>query len=70
MNRETEGIVPRHARMTVEAYDLDGKKYVIRVREDISVAFQHELDHLDGILFTDKIDTKNPYKGKDIYRAL
>ena len=70
VNRETEGIVPRHARMTVEAYDLDGKKYVIRVREDISVAFQHELDHLDGILFTDKIDKEDPYKYCDLYRPI
>lgn len=70
VNRETEGIVPRHARMTVEAYDLDGKKYVIRVREDISVAFQHELDHLDGILFIDKIDKNNPYKNADVMREI
>lgn len=70
VNRETEGIVPRHARMTVEAFDLDGKKYQIRVREDISVAFQHELDHLDGILFIDKIDKKNPYKNAENMREI
>lgn len=70
VNRETEGIVPRHARMTVEAYDLDGKKFTIRVREDISVAFQHELDHLDGILFIDKIDKKNPYKNAEFMREI
>lgn len=70
VNRETEGIVPRHARMTVEAYDLDGKKFQIRVREDISVAFQHELDHLDGILFIDKIDKKNPYKNAENMREI
>lgn len=70
INRPTTGIVPRHARMKLEAYDEYGEKYEIRVREELSVAFQHELDHLDGILFTDKIDAKNPYKGKDIYRAL
>ena len=33
-------------------------------------AFQHELDHLEGILFTDKIDPKNPYKNKDLYREI
>ena len=70
INRPTCGIVPRHARMTVEAFDESGNPYTIRVREELSVAFQHEIDHLDGILFTDKIDPKNPYKGKDIYRAL
>lgn len=70
INRPTTGIVPRHARMTVEAYDEYGNPYSIRVREDLAVAFQHELDHLDGILFTDKIDPKNPFKGKDIYRSI
>lgn len=70
INRPTCGIVPRHARMTVDAYDEDGNPYTIRVREELAVAFQHEIDHLQGILFTDKIDPKNPFKGKDIYRAL
>jgi peptide deformylase len=70
VNRYVEGIVPRHARMTIEAYDENGEKYSIRVREELAVGFQHELDHLDGILFTDKIDSKNPFKNKDKYRAL
>lgn len=70
VNREVEGIVPRHARITVEAYDENGDLYDIRVREDMAVAFQHELDHLDGILFVDKIDKKNPYKNKDLMREI
>lgn len=70
INREVEGIVPRHARMTVEAYDEDGNKYTIRVREELSIAFQHEMDHLNGILFTDKIDKKNPYKDSEIMREI
>lgn len=70
VNRPTEGIVPRHARMTVEAYDEEGNLYSIRVREELAVGFQHEMDHLDGILFTDKIDPKKPFKDKDKYRAL
>ena len=70
VNREVEGIGPRHARITVEAYDENGDLYDIRVREDVAVAFQHELDHLDGILFVDKIDKKNPYKNKDLMREI
>ena len=70
VNREVEGVVPRHARITVEAYDENGDLYDIRVREDVAVAFQHELDHLDGILFVDKIDKKNPYKNKDLMREI
>lgn len=70
INRPTTGIVPRCARMRVEAFDEYGNMYEIRVREELSVAFQHEIDHLDGILFTDKIDAKNPFKNQDKYRAL
>ena len=70
VNREIEGIVPRHARITLEGYDIDGNKIKIRGREELAVAFQHELDHLNGILFTDKIDKKDPYKYEDIYRPI
>lgn len=70
VNREVEGIVPRYARITVSAYDENGEQYTIRVREDISVAFQHEMDHLDGILFVDKIDKNNPYKNSNLMREI
>lgn len=70
INREVEGIIPRHARITVEAYDEDGKKYTIRVREEIAVAFQHEIDHLNGILFPDRIDPKHPFKGSTSAREI
>lgn len=70
VNREVDGIVPRYARLTVEAQDLEGNTYRIRVREDISVCFQHEIDHLNGILFVDKIDKKNPYKNANLYREI
>ncbi len=70
VNRETEGIVPRYARVTIEGYDMDGNKIKIRAREDLAIIFQHEIDHLNGILFTDYIDPKDPYKGQDIYRAI
>ena len=70
VNREVDGIVPRYARVTVEGYDVDGNKIRIRAKEELAIAFQHEIDHLNGILFTDKIDKKNPYKDADKYRAI
>ena len=70
INRETEGIVPRYARVTVEAQDIEGNPYTIRVREDLAVAFQHEIDHLNGILFIDKIDPKDPYKNQENMREI
>jgi peptide deformylase len=61
VNREVEGHVPRYARVTVEGYDIDGNKIRIRAREELSIAFQHEIDHLNGILFYDRINKKKPF---------
>jgi len=61
INREIEGHVPRYARVTVEGYDMDGNKIKIRAREDLSIAFQHEIDHLNGILFYDRINKDKPF---------
>ncbi len=70
VNRPTEGIVPRFARINITYQDIDGNEKEIRVREDISIAFQHEIDHLNGILFVDHIDKNNPYKNKDYMREI
>ncbi len=70
VNRPVEGIVPRYARVTMEAYDMEGRLIHVRAREDLAICFQHELDHLNGILFTDHIDPKNPFKDKDLYRGI
>ena len=70
VNREVEGIVPRCARVTIEGYDMNGNKVKYRGREELAIAFQHELDHLNGIMFTDRIDKDDPYKNADIYRAI
>ena len=61
VNREVEGHVKRYARVTVEGYDEDGDRIRIRAREELSIAFQHEIDHLNGILFYDHIDKKKPF---------
>lgn len=70
VNRPVDGIVPRYARVTVEAYDLEGRKIHVRAREELAIAMQHEIDHLNGIIFIDHIDKKNPFKGKDQMRAI
>lgn len=70
INREVEGIVPRCARIKAEYYDINGNKQTIRLREELSIAFQHELDHLNGILFIDRIDKNNPFKNQANMRAI
>ena len=61
VNREVEGHVPRYARVTIEGYDLEGNQIRVRAREELAIAFQHEIDHLDGILFYERIDPKKKF---------
>lgn len=70
VNRDVEGHVLRHARVTVEGFDEDGNKISVRAREDLSLAFQHEIDHLNGILFYDRIDPKKPFYSEDEIRLI
>ena len=70
VNRDVDGIIPRYARVTVEGFDTEGKKVKFRVREELAIAFQHEMDHLNGVLFYDYIDPKNPHKDADLMRAI
>ncbi len=58
-----EGHVYRNARVTIEAYDAIKKENItVRARGFLAIAMQHEYDHLDGILFYDRIDEKDPFK--------
>lgn len=70
VNREVEGHIPRYARVTVEGYDEDGNKIRIRAREELSIAFQHEIDHLNGILFYDRIDPNHQFYTEDEMRLI
>jgi len=47
--------VRRHASVVVKALNLDGEEKTYRAEELLAVAFQHEIDHLDGILFVDHL---------------
>lgn len=47
--------VRRAARVKVKAQDVQGKYFEIEGEELLARAFQHEIDHLDGILFIDHL---------------
>lgn len=48
------GTVGRYEKTTVEAYDVFGKKFERGGADLLAEIFQHEIDHLEGILFIDK----------------
>lgn len=60
-----EGFVPRNKRITVEYYDLDGNKLKKRFKDYPAIVIQHEIDHLNGILFYDHINTQDPFMMPD-----
>ena len=47
--------VVRPAEITVKALDRDGKEYKLKGKGLLAQAISHELDHLEGILFVDKM---------------
>jgi peptide deformylase len=49
--------VKRYEKVTVKALNIDGKKLEFDADGILSVIMQHEIDHLDGILFIDRISS-------------
>lgn len=49
------GTVKRHLKITVETSDADGKPMKFTAEGMFARVVQHEIDHLDGVLFIDKI---------------
>ena len=48
--------IKRAKKVTVKAQDLSGKIFELTVTNFEAVAIQHEIDHLDGVLFIDRVD--------------
>lgn len=54
------GKVMRSKQTTIEAFDENGDRFVMGASGLLSQIFQHETDHLEGVLFTDKaVDVVN-----------
>lgn len=50
-----EGTVKRHKNIQVEYVDLKGNLQTKKVKDLNAFIIQHEIDHLDGILYADKV---------------
>lgn len=48
-----EGLVERPKKVTVEALDIEGVKRIYKGEDLLARCFCHEIDHLDGIMYTD-----------------
>lgn len=57
-----EGYVYRPARIKVKAYDAIRKEnVVIKVKDYLSMVFQHEFDHFNGTLYYDHLNKEDPF---------
>lgn len=65
VDRNVPGYVVRHARVTVEYFTKDGEKKRIKLKGYNSIVVQHEIDHTNGIMFYDRINTNNPFEIKE-----
>ncbi len=48
------GTVDRHESVTIKGYDREGKEVRVKAKGWLARVFQHEIDHLDGILYIDR----------------
>lgn len=62
VDRPVHGFVPRYESVKVKGYNLDGQEVVMKFKGYQAIIIQHEMDHLDGIMFYDRINQENPFK--------
>ena len=67
---EHEGYVPRKNKVTVKYYDINGKEKIVEAEGFIARVIQHEVDHLDGILFIDRMTPAQKLKIKKQLKKL
>ncbi len=51
------GLIPRHQEIEVEYTTLEGDRLRQTLTDFVARIFQHELDHLNGLLFIDRLET-------------
>lgn len=61
VDRPVQGFVPRYQKIKVKAYDPQGNEVLLSLKGYGAIVFQHEIDHLNGVMFYDHINKQNPY---------
>jgi peptide deformylase len=62
--------IKRYENVTIEYQDRDGNDKVLEANGLLSIAIQHEIDHLNGILFIDKLSYSRRKKFEKEYKQL
>lgn len=61
VDRAVNGYVPRYQKITVAYQDETGQTHEKTLRGIAAIVVQHEIDHLNGVMFYDHINPTNPY---------
>jgi len=69
-NAHIFGPVKRTDEITIEAQNEKGEKFVLEAQYLLARVIQHEFDHINGIIFTDKISDYKKIMSRDEYRKL
>lgn len=64
------GEVSRHRAIRVRALDRHGKPFTLRLKDWDARIFQHEIDHLDGVLYIDRLTDPDNFWTEADYAAL
>ncbi|WP_283234805.1 peptide deformylase [Pseudoalteromonas phenolica] len=51
------GLVPRHKTIKVRYLDQQANEHEVKFTDFVARIFQHELDHLDGLTFIDRLES-------------
>jgi peptide deformylase len=62
VDRPIQGFVPRYEKVQIKAWNAEGKEVKLRYKGFDAIVMQHEIDHLNGIMFYDRINKENPFK--------
>ncbi|MCM3455683.1 peptide deformylase [Heyndrickxia oleronia] len=70
VDRDIKGFVPRYERIKVKGFNLTGEEVLLKLSGYSSIVVQHEIDHLDGIMFYDRMNKENPFQLPDNIKSL
>ncbi len=70
VDREIKGFVPRYERIKVKGFNLEGEEIELKLSGYPSIVVQHEIDHLNGIMFYDRINKENPFQLPETCKSL
>ncbi len=62
VDRDIKGFVPRYEKIKVKGFNSKGEEIVIKLKGYPSIVIQHEIDHLNGIMFYERINKESPFK--------